>query len=177
MSAEEFSGRITDMLMRYRRQLTPAQLNLLDSHDVSRFLSLCGGDIRRYRLAVLFMMCFVGMPTVFYGDELGITGVLERDYRAPMRWNGGDRELSAFFRTVIALRREHIALRRGEYRLFRAEGKLLVFERVHPVERLRIALNGGKTPAPLCAEGEILSCHGYDGKSLAPFGWVVLAIP
>jgi Glycosidases len=71
IDASDFAGRITDMLMRYRMQMTPAQMNLLDSHDVSRFLSLCGGDMRRYRLAILFMMTFVGMPTVFYGDELG----------------------------------------------------------------------------------------------------------
>ena len=44
IDAAAFSGRITDMLMRYRLQMLPAQLNLLDSHDVSRFLSLCGGD-------------------------------------------------------------------------------------------------------------------------------------
>ena len=177
MSAEEFSGRITDMLMRYRLQITPAQLNLLDSHDVSRFLSLCGGDQRRYRLAVLFMMCFVGMPTVFYGDELGITGVLEEDYRAPMLWQGGDRELAAFFRQVIALRREHIALRRGEYRLIRAEGRLLVFERRHEREAVLVALNAGETPAPFALTGKALSVQGFDGSTLAPFGWAVLEIP
>lgn len=74
------------MLMRYRMQMTPAQMNLLDSHDVSRFLSLCGGDMRRYRLTILFMMTFVGMPTVFYGDELGVQGLSEEEYRCPMPW-------------------------------------------------------------------------------------------
>ncbi len=176
MSAEEFSGRITDMLMRYRRQITPAQLNLLDSHDVSRFLSLCVGDERRYKLAVLFMMCFVGMPTVFYGDELGITGVLEKDYRAPMPWNGGDSELASFFRNVIALRREHIALRRGEYRLYHAEGKLLVFERRHEAETVLVAINAGDRPVQFCKGGTVLSAYGYDANAIAPFGWVVLAI-
>ena len=176
MSAEEFSGRITDMLMRYRRQITPAQLNLLDSHDVSRFLSLCKDDERRYKLAIVFMMCFVGMPTVFYGDELGITGVLEKDYRSPMPWNGGRRELAAFFREVIALRREHIALRRGEYALCRAEDKLLVFERRHETETILIAINAGDRPTVLGREGEILNARGYDGNTIAPFGWAVLAI-
>lgn len=72
IDAADFSGRVTNMRMRYRVQTVPAQLNLLDSHDVSRFLSLCNGDTTRYKLAILFMMTFVGMPTVFYGDELGI---------------------------------------------------------------------------------------------------------
>ena len=176
MSAEEFSGRIADMLMRYRRQITPAQLNLLDSHDVSRFLSLCGGDTRRYKLAIIFMMCFVGMPTVFYGDELGITGVLEKDYRASMPWGGGNGELASFFREVITLRRKHIALRRGKYVLSQAEDKLLVFERRHETETILIAINAGDRPTVLGREGEILNARSYDGNTIAPFGWAVLAI-
>ena len=176
MSAEEFSGRITDMLMRYRRQITPAQLNLLDSHDVSRFLSLCGGDKRRYELAVVFMMCFIGMPTVFYGDELGVAGVLEEEYRAPMPWNGGDGELAAFFRSMIALRRTHAALRRGEYSLSEARDKLLVFERRHEEECLLVALNAGEKPAAVKQKGTVLIAKGLDGSTLAPFGWAVLAI-
>lgn len=77
-----FSGRITNMLMRYKRAMLPAQLNLLDSHDVSRFRSVCGSEAR-FRLAVLFQFCFVGMPTVFYGDELGVQGITEEEFRGP----------------------------------------------------------------------------------------------
>lgn len=84
--------------MRYRMQMTPAQMNLLDSHDVSRFLSLCGGDMRRYRLAILFMMTFVGMPTVFYGDELGVQGLSEEEYRCPMPWDNENSTLCTFSR-------------------------------------------------------------------------------
>lgn len=89
IDAAEFDSRITDMRMRYRWQTVCAQLNLLDSHDVSRFLSLCDGDKRKYKLAVLFQMCFPGMPSVFYGDELGVAGILEDEYRQPMPWGKG----------------------------------------------------------------------------------------
>ena len=75
------------MLMRYRKQMIPSQLNLLDSHDVPRFLTLCGGDRRRYKLALLFMFSFVGMPMLFYGDELGMEGGEDPDCRRPMRWD------------------------------------------------------------------------------------------
>lgn len=57
---------MTDMRMRYRKQTVYAQLNLLDSHDVSRFRSLCR-DEESFRLAVIFQMTFPGMPSVFYG--------------------------------------------------------------------------------------------------------------
>ena len=47
IDARTFAGRCADMLMRYKRQITAAQLNLLDSHDTSRFLDICGGEKRR----------------------------------------------------------------------------------------------------------------------------------
>lgn len=151
MDAADFSGRITHMLLRYKLQTVPAQLNLLDSHDVSRFLSLCGGDTRRYRLAILFMMTFVGMPTIFYGDELGMTGVLEPEYRRPMPWNGGDEALCDFFKKAIALRRELPALRRGDFRMVQAKeaSSLLVFRRTVPGQRVTVCINAGQQPEPL----------------------------
>ena len=131
IDAADFAGRIANMLMRYRVQTVPAQLNLLDSHDVSRFLSLCNGDTTKYKLAILFMVTFVGMPTVFYGDELGIQGVLEEEYRHPMPWNGGDTGLRDFFKKTIAMRHDLPPLRRGTFRMVSAEqgSGLIVFAR------------------------------------------------
>ena len=44
IDAAEFDSRITDMRMRYREQTVFSQLNVLDTHDVSRFLSLWRGQ-------------------------------------------------------------------------------------------------------------------------------------
>lgn len=55
ISAREFDGRVTRMNYRYPTGIVQGQLNLLDSHDVSRFLSYCQGDVRRLRLAELFL--------------------------------------------------------------------------------------------------------------------------
>ena len=143
IDARTFAGRCADMLMRYKRQTASVQLNILDSHDTGRFLSLCGGDTRRLKLAVLFMCCFVGMPCIFYGDELGVEGQDELDYRRAMPWQDADRDLLRFYREAIALRRAHPALRHGELRFLRAEpGEyVLVFERKTGVERLVITIN------------------------------------
>ena len=151
IDAADFAGRITNMLMRYRVQTVPAQLNLLDSHDVSRFLSLCNGDTTKYKLAILFMMTFVGMPTVFYGDELGIQGVLEKEYRHPMLWNGGDSELRAFFKKAIAMRHEFVALRRGAFRMVSAEqgSGLIVYTRIYKKQKITIYVNCGMTSVQL----------------------------
>ena len=151
IDARTFAGRCADMLMRYKRQITAAQLNLLDSHDTSRFLDICGGEKRRLALAVVFMCCFPGMPCVFYGDELGVMGTNELDFRRAMPWDAGDESLRELYREAIALRRRHPALRRGSLRFLRAEAgeQLLVFERSCPGESLTITINASPEPNAL----------------------------
>lgn len=151
IDAAAFAGRVTEMIMRYRVQTVPAQLNLLDSHDVSRFLSLCDGDTDRYRLAVLFMMAFIGMPMVFYGDEQGVQGVTEEEYRRSMPWKEGSGSLNAFFKTAITMRHDLIALGRGDFHMLCAErdSRLLVFTRVYQRQTVTVCINAGPETAAL----------------------------
>ena len=176
IDAAEFSGRITDMLMRYRLQMLPAQLNLLDSHDVSRFLSLCGGDTASYRLAILFMMCFVGMPTIFYGDELGVQGMQEEEYRAPMPWKGGDPALLGFFRKAIAMRHALSPLRNGAFQMLSAEegSRVIRFRRYTGAESVTVAINAGGTDAAIPrSEEKLYWAEGLQDGILSPGGFAV----
>lgn len=181
IDAYEFDGRVTNMRMRYRAQNVYAQLNLLDSHDVSRFLSLCGEDGKRYKLAVLFQMTFPGIPSVFYGDEKGICGILEEEYRAPMEWNGGNEEIFSFYKKAIGLRREHAALREGEYRTVQAQkgSRLYVYARETDSVTIMIALNLDDSACrlpELFEKGKVLWQEGLDGTKLAPMGWAVVIL-
>lgn len=168
IDAADFSGRVTNMLMRYRAQMTPAQLNLLDSHDVNRFYSVCGGNPLRYRLAILFMMTFVGMPTIFYGDELGIRGVTEEEYRSPMPWQGGDREMLDFFKKAIAMRHALPALRWGDFKMISARpgSSLLVYARRWQEQTVTVCINcGGEEKLPQIA-GDCYWSQGLAGDRL-----------
>lgn len=172
----DFAGRITDMLMRYKMQILPAQLNLLDSHDVSRFRSLCNGDITAYKLAILFMMTFVGMPTVFYGDELGMQGVTEEEYRSPMPWSGGDAALQAFFRKAIAMRKQLAALRRGDFRMLSAKhgSGLIVFRRKTADQSVTVCINCGVSAAHLPQiNGKPFWTKGLEEDRLNPSGFAI----
>lgn len=181
IDAYDFDGRVTHMRMRYRTQTVYAQLNLLDSHDVSRFLSLCGGDEKRYKLAVLFQMSFPGIPSVFYGDEKGISGILEEEYRAPMMWEKEEDELFDFYKKAIRLRRDYAALRRGEYRTIQAErgNRLYIYARKTDSDTIVIAMNVNDYICSLpeiFETGEILWQEGLAGRKLASMGWAVMHI-
>jgi len=166
------------MLMRYRYQTVLAQLNILDSHDVSRFLSVCHEDLDCYKLALTFQMTFPGMPTIFYGDECGICGVLEKDYRKPMPW-GTHHELQDDLQKLIALRKSSAALRRGTFEEVEAREGSRVYKycRCLENERVFIVLNMENHDLTLSAEelqGTLRYAKGLDGQTLQAKGAVII---
>lgn len=177
LDAYGFDARVTQMRMRYHKNMLYGQLNLLDSHDVSRFLSLCKDDLRRFCLAILFQMTFIGPPSIFYGDEQQITGLKEEDYRSPMKWNVND-AMFDFYKRAIELRREQKALRRGDYRTLDAqkESRLYLYQRFTDNECLYIGLNAGPEEVALSPEPEqsqILWQSGYTGRTLTGYGFII----
>ena len=113
----------------YPPQAFYALMNLLSTHDAARALyqfGYTGPDTapdaiaeakQRLRLAVLFQMTFPGSPTIFYGDEVGLTGGQDPFNRATYPWadEGGkpDDALLADFKALIGLRNDQPVLRRG----------------------------------------------------------------
>jgi neopullulanase len=153
MEATEFADEIDDMLGLYDWQVTLAQLNLLSSHDMPRFLTLVREDKNALKLATLFQMTFPGAPSVYYGDEVGMEGGPDPDSRRSFRWDedGWDEDLLTFFRRAIALRREHPALRRGRYVRLLADDQhnVYTFARTGEEETLIVVLNNGVHPYEL----------------------------
>lgn len=178
IDAAEFDARVTNMRMRYKLPVLYAQLNLLDSHDVSRFYSLCEKDPARMQLAVLFQMTFTGIPSVFYGDERGIYGLQEAEYRHEMTWSQEQPALAEFYKKAMHLRTEHPALCRGSYHTIKAEKKngLYGYERTDGKEKITVFLNNQSAAAEIPPmNGKILWQQGYEEKnnSLAPMGFAV----
>lgn len=179
IDAAEFDARVTNMRMRYREQTAMAQLNLLDSHDVSRFLSLCQGDRGKLELAVLFQMTFIGMPCIFYGDEQGIEGMKEDDYRQPMYWKDNNR-LFDFYQKVISLRKSHKSMQSGGFRTIKADknSKVYIYERYLEEEVIRIILNMEYDDIGMedIQEEQVLLEKERAGNRLGPKGFVVYSI-
>ena len=177
--AATFNGCVTDMLMRYRANIAAAQMNLLDSHDVSRFLSLCKGDFRRMKLAILFQMTFVGMPTIFYGDEQGITGLKEEEYRHPMIWGQESSPLLSFYQRTASLRAAEPVLRHGRFlcRQANPQSRLYHYARQTDDAEIGIVLNAGEFPEAISAvSAKILWSEGFERGILSPYGFAVYKV-
>ena len=47
----------------------------LDNHDLSRFFSVIREDTVKYKSAIAWLLTCRGIPEMYYGDELGLTGI------------------------------------------------------------------------------------------------------
>ena len=125
----EFGRQLERVMRLYPEAVTAVQLNLLDSHDTPRFLSMASGDTSALRLAMLVEMTLPGAPCIYYGDEVGTEGRADPDCRRAYPWDPvrQDAPLRAFVAGLTGLRRAEPALRRGHFRLLAAEGRSVAF--------------------------------------------------
>ncbi|MDB5349413.1 MAG: glycosidase [Planctomycetota bacterium] len=146
-SAGAFAKEIESLLGLYHPNVSFAMLNLLDSHDMARFLTLAKGDRSALRLATTFQMTYPGAPSVYYGDEIGLSGGHDPFNRAAFPWDTAawDMELLHEFQRLIALRKAFPALRRGSYRSLLAENDVHVHLRQLGSESVIVALNVADT--------------------------------
>lgn len=127
----------------YANQL--AQLNLLDSHDTSRFFTLLGDDTARMALAATLLFTSPGAPCVYYGDEIGLPGGQDPDCRRPFPWDRAQWKQPLFqhYRELIALRQSRGEWRHGAVQTLAVSEQALVFARYTDWEATVVAVNRG----------------------------------
>ena len=60
------------------------------NHDQTRTVTALGGDVRAARLSAELLLTLPGLPFVYYGEELGMTGDKpDERLRTPMHWTRG----------------------------------------------------------------------------------------
>jgi cyclomaltodextrinase / maltogenic alpha-amylase / neopullulanase len=170
----------------YPPQAHAALMNLLSTHDAPRALHQFGWHEdtkddakiaeakRRLLLAVFFQMTYPGAPTIYYGDEVGVTGGEDPYNRATYPWEdeGGtpDKALLAEFRKLTALRHAHPILRRGESfaPLFVSDSVVVMARRLNSQWAL-VAVNNARTAQrvtiSLPAGGSVSALHDPLGGS------------
>ena len=163
--APAFAARLRRALTVYRPETTHAMLNMLDSHDTPRLLTMAGGDRSTVMLGWLTVLTLPGAPCIYYGDEIGLPGEMDPDCRRAFPWDrtAWDEALFSWFKTLIALRHAEPVLRHGATRVVVAEGMAIAYERADARGAMLVALNAGDEAVSLA-----VPLDDHDGRLVEP---------
>jgi alpha-glucosidase len=126
------------------------QYNLIGSHDTPRAFALLGGDRGLLRLVVALLFTYPGIPSVYYGDEIGLGGGQGLYSRQCMSWDQStwDLDLQAYYKALIHLRRTAPALIDGGFQVVWVEPDTLVFQRDTEDQTILVMVQRGSVTRP-----------------------------
>lgn len=148
LDAPSYAAKVENLLKLYPWEIQLTQLNLLDSHDTARLITVVNQDRASVELATLLLITFPGAPSIYYGDEVGLGGGRDPDCRRGFpQQSDWDMEVLDYHRDLIKLRHDHPALQTGSYQILLAEGLVYVFARILDQEVAIVAVNAGTEAA------------------------------
>jgi len=128
------------------------------NHDVPRFRRAEGATKEKQKLAFGLILTLRGIPELYYGDELGMTGLADPDNRHdfPGGWKEDaknafteegrtpeQQEIFAVVQKLLRLRREHPALQTGKLWHLYSDDSSYIFLRQFEEERILVIFNTG----------------------------------
>lgn len=159
---------VTQIVENYPAPSMHTTMNLLDSHDTERAITvLAGADSEGHdrswkakqhlspeererglillRLAYAILFFLPGVPCIYYGDEVGMEGYDDPFCRGTYPWGHEDAKLLSTVRTFSKLRHACPIVADGSYRTLAAKEGLFVFRRGEGENQLICAVNRSNT--------------------------------
>jgi len=140
----KFHARLVHLIHRYSLAELHQMFNLLGSHDTERILTRCRENEGDLMLLLAFQFMLPGNPTVYYGDELGMTGENDPGCRASMPWENLslDHPLFKQWQFWIGLKKGDSALQDGAVELqYIEESDCYLIRRYNESRDLRLLVN------------------------------------
>ena len=115
ISASRYLDRLGHIRGNTHSNCYPVLWNLVGSHDTARLLHRCGENRARQRFAAALQLLWPGMPMIYYGDEVGMTGGPDPDCRRGMLWEETrqDAQTLNWYKSLIRLRNTVPAITEG----------------------------------------------------------------
>lgn len=111
--------------------------NTLSSYDYLRGLSMM-------KMASLIQFTLPGVPSIYYGDEIGMQGMKDPFNRACMQWDNQNEDLLKWYKRLGQIRRGSTALADGEFVPVFCENSAIAYERNSKDSSILVAVNNNE---------------------------------
>ncbi|MBQ6389625.1 MAG: 4-alpha-glucanotransferase [Mogibacterium sp.] len=118
------SGQAGEMLLSLKENYPEANfyagLNLIGSHDRERIITAMAAEedypsaVRKVRLLSVLQYALPGVPCIYYGDEVGLTGGVDPLNRNGYPWGFENLDLGYHYRMLGLIYDEHPVLKHGD---------------------------------------------------------------
>ena len=156
----------TVFLENYPREIAWSLMNFLSSHDTVRAITKLVGPeaqendrewqnkhdtlsreeyiLGRERLMISYLILYFlpGIPSIYYGDEVGLCGQKDPFNRKPYPWNRRDKKLLKFFKALGKFRHiERDFFRKADFEVSYIDEEICILERSHAKRQLFLVVN------------------------------------
>ena len=150
-----------------------------ENHDTQRFNNLVKGDLTKFKMAMSFLMTTRGIPQIYYGSEIGMTGNkdksdgdIRRDF--PGGWQGdsinafsangrttAQNEYFNFLAKLLNWRKSKPVIHNGLLMQYVPENDTYVYFRYNDTETIMVIINNNETEQTLRTDRFVERLKGY----------------
>jgi glycosidase len=161
------SWTIKEQIDHYPKFVLDNVMNILSTHDTARLITVLSGlDMNgkskdemaktfipsdmlniaknKVKIASLLQYTLCGVPSLYYGDEIGMQGYIDPLNRKCYPWENQDQELLKWYRFLGKLREDYSAFKHGDFAEIYADKGAYIFKRFCKDNEVLIAVNCGR---------------------------------
>ena len=170
--AEALYNTLTEIYSSYPRQVSDKLMNIIGTHDTERILTVLGRDIgdedrsmqelsqarlsknqlkrgvKLLKIAAALQYTVYGIPSLYYGDEVGLEGYRDPFCRMPFPWHELDiptrAEILDFYKKLGRIRGDEQALDGGDFCILDHDDSRICFAREKGNSRIIVIANRGE---------------------------------
>ena len=147
INSSQAERKLMSMMENYPKEALYGTLNILGSHDRERILTMMAAEqdynaaCSKVKLLSTLQYALPGVPCIYYGDEIAMTGGRDPENRNPMAWEHANMDMHYHYRMLGLIYDEHTALKGGDVDFLELSDDVIAFVRKNDREKLLILAN------------------------------------
>ena len=160
-----FFNAVLSIIENYPPQVLNVLMNHIGTHDTERAITRLAGEnpdghdrawqfehntlsefdylkgISMMKIASLIQFTLPGVPSIYYGDEIGMQGMKDPFNRGCMPWNKPNEELLKWYKRLGQIRHSSKAFIDGDFEKLYCDGGVIAYSRSSEGDNILVAIN------------------------------------